>query len=73
MAELVQDGVNGLLFPAGDSYALAQRLCELVAQPGRLTQLRAGIRTVRRMTDEVEELEAIFHRIITDATRATRG
>lgn len=40
--ELVRDGVNGVLFPAGDPVALAATLCRLLADRSRWPALRAA-------------------------------
>ena len=40
--ELVRDGENGLLVPAGDSAALADAIRRLVSEPGLRDQLAAG-------------------------------
>jgi glycosyltransferase involved in cell wall biosynthesis len=46
--ELITHGVNGLLCPANDAEALAQRICELVASPARRASLaRQALSTVR--------------------------
>lgn len=43
LPEIVEHGVTGYLFPAGDVEALAERLAELVASPARRAELgRAG-------------------------------
>ena len=52
MAEMVRDGVDGLLFPAGDAVALAAILRRLVDDPHLLDALRAG--TVRPMSIEAD-------------------
>ena len=52
MAEMVLDGIDGLLFPAGDARALAAALRRLVDDRGLLDALRAGI--IRPMSIEVD-------------------
>jgi len=66
MAELVHDGRNGLLFPAGDSDALGRHLRDLVHQPELLASLQRGISPVESMAQEVDKLEALFRRIISE-------
>ncbi|MCB1786261.1 MAG: glycosyltransferase [Gammaproteobacteria bacterium] len=50
--EVVEDGVNGCLVPRGDSAAMAHRIGDLAAQPGRRAQLaeraRSRILTLHR-------------------------
>jgi glycosyltransferase involved in cell wall biosynthesis len=58
-AELVRDGVNGTVFPAGDVTALARALREVTA-PDRIDALKAGSATVladwRRAADPIAGL-----------------
>lgn len=42
--EVVENGLNGLLFPAGDSLALADAINSLVENPERRTQMSAAAR-----------------------------
>ena len=60
MAELVQDGRNGLLFPRADARALAGCLERLAQDPGLLARLRQGVGGVKRMEDHTLELESIY-------------
>jgi len=64
MAELVRDGENGLLFTPGDPGSLAHQLQRLLDEPQLLPALRAGIRPVKRVTQEIDELEAIYQQVI---------
>jgi GT2 family glycosyltransferase/glycosyltransferase involved in cell wall biosynthesis len=52
MAEMVRDGIDGLLFPAGDVRALAAALRRLVDDRSLLETLRAGI--IRPMSIEAD-------------------
>jgi glycosyltransferase involved in cell wall biosynthesis len=61
--EIVEDGVNGLLFAAGDAAALADRIERLSSEPVLGASLAAaGRRTVearfdlRRSVDAIEEV-----------------
>ena len=64
MAELVTDGQDGLRFAAGNAAALAQQLCRLSEEPGLLGQLQAGIQPIKTVTQEIDELEAIYQRVV---------
>lgn len=61
--EVVEDGVTGLLSPAGDAPALVRNLCALLTDPSRRTTLgqhgRARVEarfTTRRMADETADV-----------------
>ena len=62
MAELVNDGENGLLFKPGDPDSLAQQLRRLLEDPHLLPKLRAGIGPVKNLAQEIDELEEIYQR-----------
>jgi glycosyltransferase involved in cell wall biosynthesis len=59
--ELVRDGVNGWLVPAGDVAALADALAQaLAAAPAELTQMgTAGAEIVRTRHDAMREGERL--------------
>jgi glycosyltransferase involved in cell wall biosynthesis len=40
--ELIQDGVNGFLFPAGNAAALADKVLEVLAHPETWAAVKAG-------------------------------
>lgn len=63
MAELVTDGVDGLHFAAGDSADLARCLQRLIDEPDLLPRLRAGIRPVKTLAQEMDELEAVYQQV----------
>jgi glycosyltransferase involved in cell wall biosynthesis len=65
--ELVTDGVNGLLFPAGDVASLANALGRIVHEPGLLQKLRDGIPAVRTIEEDVRGLRAMYQRSRMDA------
>jgi glycosyltransferase involved in cell wall biosynthesis len=62
MAELVNEGENGLLFKPGDPDSLAGQLRRLLEDPRLLPKLRTGIGPVKNLTQEIDELEEIYQR-----------
>jgi glycosyltransferase involved in cell wall biosynthesis len=64
MAELVQDGKNGLLFPRGDANGLARQLQLLLDDPALLPALSSGIGPVKSAAQEIDELEEIYRDVI---------
>jgi glycosyltransferase involved in cell wall biosynthesis len=65
--EIVQNGVNGLLVPPGDVHAFATSHVQMLAADtrGRLGAAgpeRAGLFSVARMTDGIEQ---VYHRVLT--------
>lgn len=62
MAEMVRDGIDGLLFPAGDSAALAVALRRLIDEPDLLPTLRAGIRRPMSIEEDATWLRDVYVR-----------
>ncbi len=64
MAELVEHGRSGLLFNVGDAADLAAQIRRLTTEPALFDQLCAGIPAPRTLAQEIDELEAIYGRIV---------
>jgi glycosyltransferase involved in cell wall biosynthesis len=64
MAEMVRDGEDGLLFAPGNADSLARQLRRLIDDPSLLPRLRAGIEPIKSLAQEMDELEAIYRRVI---------
>jgi GT2 family glycosyltransferase/glycosyltransferase involved in cell wall biosynthesis len=62
MAEMVRDGVDGLLFPAGDPAALAAAVRRLIDEPDLLARLRAGIRRPMAIEQDAAWLREVYVR-----------
>jgi len=67
MAELVEDGVNGLRFIPSDASSLMTKLQQLIDDPGLLAQLREGIRPVKSVAEEMAELLEVYASVVDDA------
>ena len=64
MAELVQDGRNGLLFTAGDSADLRRVITRLLDEPGLLATLREGIPRVKTIDEDAAWTQAIYEEAV---------
>ncbi len=64
LAEKVQDGVVGRLFPPGDSAALANLLAEIVAQPTLLQAYRAQITPPPTIEEQAASLAGIYRSLV---------
>jgi glycosyltransferase involved in cell wall biosynthesis len=64
MAELVENGVNGLLFKVGDAEDLAKQLKKVVESPELLAAFQQEITPVRTVAEEMDELEAIYRDVV---------
>lgn len=77
IAELVQEGVNGLLFERGDARGLAEAICRFASDPVLRERLRQGIPPVRSIEDEVGALVQIYRKTLdrrpVDAPMETSG
>lgn len=67
MAEMVVDGQNGLCFAPGDAADLARVLQRLLDEHGALARLSAGIQPPKTIAQELDELEAVYHRAAQEA------
>ena len=59
-ADLVQDGINGLVFKLGDAGALARCIERLVREPALRARLRQGVRTPPTTGDVAGQLLALY-------------
>lgn len=67
MEELVAHGVNGLHFSPGSVESLAQQLQRVIDDPILFATLQAGAqqKQIRSIDDEMDDIEDIYHRILT--------
>jgi len=70
MADLVQDGKNGLLFERGDPESLAEKMRRFVEDPALVGKLAAGIEPVKTIEQDAADHERIYEELI--ARRAER-
>jgi GT2 family glycosyltransferase/glycosyltransferase involved in cell wall biosynthesis/tetratricopeptide (TPR) repeat protein len=62
--EIIEDGVNGLLFQPGDHEDLASKLRFFVQQPEEVNAFRQRIRPVRTITEDAAQLESLYRDIL---------
>jgi glycosyltransferase involved in cell wall biosynthesis len=60
MAEMVQDGVNGLTFTPGDADSLAAALARIAEDPSLVEQFRAAIVPPARLEEEAFRMERLY-------------
>jgi glycosyltransferase involved in cell wall biosynthesis len=64
MVERIDDGVNGLLFRAGDPYNLADTIQRAVSSPELWARLRANIRRPKTMDEHAARIMGIYHELL---------
>lgn len=64
MADMVRDGVNGLLFEPGSAASLASALQRLIDEPTLLPTLRAGISPVLSIDEDAARLHARYDALV---------
>lgn len=64
MAELVQDGVNGLLFRTGSVRDLRSKMETIIRQPDLIGRLSKDIGSVKTVEENAVEIEKIYHNVI---------
>ena len=64
MAEMVRDGIDGLLFPPGDPGGLAAALRRLIDEPSLLETLRGGIRPPMSIEEDAGSLREVYEGLI---------
>ena len=67
LSELVDDGVNGKLFKAGDPGDLLNVLKQFDEDPELLTRLAGGISKVRTLEDNADDFVALWERSLVGA------
>ena len=73
MAELVEDGRNGLLFDAGDPDDLRRVIRRLLDEPSLLGTLRAGIPRVKTVDEDAAWTQAIYEDIVRERPALAAG
>jgi glycosyltransferase involved in cell wall biosynthesis len=71
LSEVIEHGVNGLLFPSGDARALAQAIVRIADDRNLLEQLRANSRPPKNDAQYVDELLAMYAEVLKEKGRST--
>ncbi|HEX3883728.1 MAG TPA: glycosyltransferase [Stellaceae bacterium] len=69
IAELVTDGIDGVLVPPDDAGAWAAAIAALATAPERVAALRAGIRPPRTMRAVAGEMASLYRKLLADGAR----
>ena len=64
MAERVQDGVNGLTFPPGDSEALAQKIALFINDRTLKDRLVSAMPAIKDISVYADEMVQLYNRLI---------
>jgi len=72
-AEMVRDGIDGLLFEPGDVHSLSVALRRLATEPGLPARLRAGIERPPDIDIEMRTEEAEIVRVLTRLTQTAEN
>jgi glycosyltransferase involved in cell wall biosynthesis/FMN phosphatase YigB (HAD superfamily) len=62
--EIIQDGVNGVLFNSDDFEDLARKLKIFTDKPSQIHAFRDRIKPVRSISEEVDDIENIYREVI---------
>jgi glycosyltransferase involved in cell wall biosynthesis len=69
IADLIDDGVSGLLYEATSASALVEAVTRLLDEPGLVTRLAAAAPAVRSIDDDAADWEGQYHAALHDVTR----
>ena len=64
MADLVKDGVNGLLFKVGDAEDLRTKILSLINDPALIERLRHGMPKVKTIEEDALFMEGLYAKVI---------
>jgi glycosyltransferase involved in cell wall biosynthesis len=70
LAERVRDGVDGLLVPPGDVTVWREALQRFVDEADLSDQLRVNIPAVKTLDEHVDEIEALYGRVVDESLAA---
>ncbi|HSH02907.1 MAG TPA: glycosyltransferase family 4 protein [Anaerolineae bacterium] len=65
LAERVHHGIDGFLFPPGDSTALSQQINQIQQNPAQLAHLQASITPVTTLEQHATAIENLYQQLLT--------
>jgi len=69
MAELVEDGKNGLLFRVGDAADLRSKVEHLARNPSEVRRLAANVPRVKSSVEHAAAIESLYERVLSGKRR----
>src|SRR5262249_59119916 len=69
IAEIVTEGVDGVLVAPDNAAAWSSAISELAGNPDRASHLRAGVRPPRRMEAVAAEMVPLYQQVLADVAR----
>jgi len=73
MAELVEDGVSGLVFETGNAEDLKEKMEAVINEPGLLERLRKGLPEVKTIGEDASQMEEIFRGLVSSEDRVLKA
>jgi len=73
MAELIEDGRSGRLFPAGDVASLAGHMAAIVQNPTTLRTWSVAMDPPRTIEDDAAAMEALYQELLTPPAKPASG
>jgi GT2 family glycosyltransferase/glycosyltransferase involved in cell wall biosynthesis len=70
--EVLEDGVNGLLFEPENHHDLADKLRFIMEHPEEIAGFRQRIRPVKTIAEDADEMESLYRRILASGTPLSR-
>jgi glycosyltransferase involved in cell wall biosynthesis len=70
-ATMIRDGIDGLLFPAGDAASLRSIFLRLIDQPDRLAELRRNIVPPPTLAEHAAAIESLYHQVLDEHASAS--
>jgi glycosyltransferase involved in cell wall biosynthesis len=70
--DFIKDGVNGLLFEAGNPDDLAEKIKRIIDEPDLIHKLRQGIKKLKTIEEHADELLKIYESLLNNNMKSMR-